>query len=254
MRILERGFTILLFLVVSVPLIADEPSKQPWLKYWREATVALGRVVEIRNVLPDGTVSQRESFTVVGTGVLLTLPEDESKTPWLVTAKHVFFDPEKNWDPEVIHLRFAWFDNKPLDEYFGIEIRLKENNERLWFEHPTNTVDLATIPLRIKSTVAEREAVPSVPLDNFVTTEDVYEGASVFILGYPTAVGPQFLTRSLLRSGVIAWTSPENPAQELIIIDAQMFATSQKPPTGDMPLWTSLRWPKPAARSSNAAR
>jgi len=216
--------------------MAEEATPQrAWLEYWREATVALGTTTKANIVLPDGNESERDIFGVIGTGVIFGLPEDQSKTPWLVTARHVFHDPTRGWDPESIRLRFAWFEDRPVEDYLGIAIPLKYKGKHLWTAHPMPSVDLAAIPLRIPKEAAEREGIAFVPLGNFATPDDIYEGASVTILGYPAAVGPAFWTRSVVRSGVIAWVNPTNPAGEQLLIDSMVFPGNSGGPVFRIP-------------------
>ena len=216
-------------------MAGEAPPQPTWLQYWREATVALGTVKKAKIVLPDEKVSERDVFGIVGTGVIFGLSEDESKTPWLVTAKHVFCDPTIGWEPEVIQLRFAWFEDRPVEGYLGIPIRLKDKGKRLWTPHPTASVDLAAIPLRIAKDVAGRESVPFVPLGNFASADDIYEGAPVIVLGYPGAVGPTFWTRAVVRSGIIAWVNPKNPAGEQLVIDSMIFPGNSGGPAFKIP-------------------
>jgi hypothetical protein len=91
---------------------AEEQKKKEWLSTLRNATVALGIIKEAKVSIPDGTITQKKVFAIVGTGVLLGLPDDPSRTPYLVTAKHVLHipnkkNPEKSWDPANIQLRFS---------------------------------------------------------------------------------------------------------------------------------------------------
>jgi len=216
-------------------MAGQAPPQPTWLDPWREATVALGVVKKAKIKSPDGKESEREIFAVIGTGVIFGSPEEQSRTPLLVTAKHVFFDPKEGWDPELIRLRFAWFEDRPVEDYLGIPIRLKEKGRHLWTPHPNPSVDLATIPLLITRDVAGRDSVSPVPVTHFVGAADIYEGAHVIVLGYPGAIGPAFWTRALVRSGVIAWVNPKNPAGEQIIIDSLVFPGNSGGPVFRLP-------------------
>ena len=70
--------------------------------------------------------------------------------------------------------------------------------------YPDESVDLAAIPLRISTKDAGRESAPGVVLEQFASAEDIFEGASVIVLGFPGALTPipQFvITSSDLRLG-----------------------------------------------------
>jgi hypothetical protein len=201
--------------------MGDEATKGSWIDSWRNATVALGK---IEKVPFPGPADQPENiFVVVGTGVIMGLPGQKTGTPWLVTAKHVFSDPENNWNPDNIQVRFAWFENKGIQEHLGVRLNLKDGGKPLWIADPDPHVDLAAIALKVSKADAERESVSGITVENFVSPDDLYEGARVMAFGYPGAVGPAFWTRALLRSGAIAWVHPVRPAEEPVLIDAMIY-------------------------------
>lgn len=207
---------------LEVTMAEDAPTKS-WIDSWREATVALGRIEKVKLLDPDGKEVEKQLFVVVGTGVIFGLPGEKSGTPWLVTAKHVFVNPSEKWDPDALQLRFAWFEQRAIDEYLGIQLKLKEAGKPLWIADKDPNVDLAAIPLTIHKSEAGRETVFAISTDNFVAPGDIYEGARVSVFGYPGAVGPAFWTRALLRSGAIAWVHPSKPAEEPLLIDAMIY-------------------------------
>jgi hypothetical protein len=145
------------FLVCGVAATGDaaDPS---WLDPWRQATVALGTVKKAK-MTRQGKESVTDVFVVVGTGVLFGTAD--KKPPLLVTAKHVFSDPSKNWNPESLRLRFAWFEDRAVEDYLGIEIALRKDGKPLWTGHPT--ADLAGMALVVSKTAAGRDTVEPVP-------------------------------------------------------------------------------------------
>jgi hypothetical protein len=163
----------LVLLVVLRLILAPicEAQQQPqaekklgWVDAWREATVAIGRIAKADVTGPNGIIIKKEVFIPVGTGLIAALPNDTSGIPWLMTAKHVFYEPSENWDPDSIQLRFSWFDGKPVDEYLGVTVALKKSGQRLWITHPSEEVDLACIQLRLSSKDIGRENVSAVQL------------------------------------------------------------------------------------------
>lgn len=228
---------ILLLIALSTALeaTAQKPKEKSWLDTWREATVALVGPGKTRTIAPNGTIIERDSLVIRGTGVILGLPGDATKIPWLVTAKHVFFNPQIGWDPDSLYIRFSWFESRPLTDYPGIRIILKEGSRHLWISHPDPSVDLVAIPLRISKSEAGKDEASVIPLGNFAEPGDVFEGAPVLILGYPAAVGAEFLTRALVRSGIIAWVNPEDPVKSPILIDANLFPGNSGGPAFSLP-------------------
>jgi hypothetical protein len=54
-------------------------------------------------------------------------------------------------------------------------------------------------------------------------SNDTYDGADVFILGFPGLVGDQYQQRALMRSGIIAWTDSAQPTNFEFLVDARIF-------------------------------
>jgi Trypsin-like peptidase domain len=203
-----------------------------WLDYWREATVAVG-VVKKAKVVSQGKPSLRDIFGVVGTGVIVGA---HGQLPLLLTAKHVLYDPKENWDPETIRIRFAWFDDRPVEDYLGVEIPLKKDGKRVWVGHPT--ADLAVISLAVTAQEAGRDTVKHVPVEYFASSDDIYEGAPVVVLGYPGAIGDGFWTRAVVRGGVVAWVSPHSPAGDHLLVDSLLFPANSGGPVFRVPSGT----------------
>jgi hypothetical protein len=202
---LTAAAPVLAALLLPPVALTQKTERLPsWIDAWREATVAIGRLKSPESKQTGSTVSKNEIFDVIGTGVVFGLPllSDPTKTPWLVTARHVLFDPQKGWDPERVHIRFSWFEEKPITEYHGIPVVLKRAGRRLWHPHPAG--DLACLPLPIRINEAGREEVPAVPFQSFASEEDIFQGAAVLTLGYPKAVGSEFLSRAIVRQGIIS--------------------------------------------------
>lgn len=202
-----------------------------WLQGWRDATVAIGRVREGKR--PDGTVIKY--FHVVGTGVLFGVPGDAARRVWLVTAKHVFSNPKEKWEPEALRLRFAWFADRPVNEYFGVEIALRRDEQRLWYSHPDPGVDLACIPLAISKEDAGRPEVAGVGFADIAKSEELFQGAQIMVLGYPEAVGGDFWNDAVVRQGVVAWLDRRNDVNGRVLIDADVFPGNSGGPVFRVP-------------------
>lgn len=212
---------------------AQQPARL-WTDLVRDATVAIG-VPRNAKITTGGKVAEKKVFAPIGTGAIFGLPEDQSGTPWLVTAKHVFFEPDSKWDPDVVRLRFAWSDKQSVEDYLGVEIPLKTKGRRLWTPHPDPSVDLAAIPLNLPVESVGRQSAQVIPLGNFAAPDDVFEGAAVLVFGYPGAVGPSFWTRALVRSGTIAWVDPKSPTESPLLIDAMVFPGNSGGPVFRVP-------------------
>lgn len=179
-----RGAVLVSAVILPSLSLAEQPQPN-WLQYWRDATVAIGKIEQAKVGLPNGKQVEKKVFVVLGTGVLFGLPGATTGVPWLVTARHLFADPDQKWDPETVQIRFSWFEQQPVDEYVGITLKLKANGKPLWMSHSGRDVDLAAIPVLIDASQVGRKTVGSVPIENFATADDLFEGAAVLVFGYP---------------------------------------------------------------------
>ncbi len=220
-------------------------SQGDWLQGWREATVAIG-VIDKANAKDArtgkfmidrwGDTVRISYFRVIGTGVLCQLPDTSVKTPLLLTAKHVFIDKQKRWEPAAIQIRFAWFADRSVSEYLGITVNLRTaKGSPLWFEHPDTSVDLAAIPLMIPKADAGRDSVAPVRIEHFADENRAYEGASILLLGYPGAVGLNYWTRPVVRHGVVAFVDPYHFDRRPILVDAMIYPGNSGGPVFTVP-------------------
>ncbi len=233
---------VLLFLVLYAQ---NSYSQNDWLSGWREATVSIGIVDSaiVKNpntgkliIKANGDTLKCAFFKVIGTGLICASPDTNKKIPFLLTAKHIFYDSAKCWFPSSVRFRFSWFSDKSVIEYLGIEIKLKNtNNEILWFPHPDNSVDLSIIPLIISKQAAGKESIIPVRIENFASTNEVFEGANILLFGYPGAVGPRYWTKPIIRSGVIAYVDMNKFGKVPILINAMVFPGNSGGPVFTVP-------------------
>ncbi len=232
-----RRLTLILLvflLAAGTSVMAQDQPKKSWIEAVKDATVAIGTIRTALVKTPKGE-EEKTIFAIVGTGVVMVAPGQKEGLPWLVTARHVLYDPARNWDPDSVQIRFNWFDQKPVDEYMGITIKLKENNKHLWLTHQDASVDLVALPLVISIKDAGRPSATSVPNQTYATATDLYEGASILAFGYPGAVGPAYWTRAVIRTGIVAWISPEKPLSSTFLIDSLVFPGNSGGPVFKVP-------------------
>lgn len=220
-------------------------AQDDWLQGWRNATVAIGVIDSAKAkdkktgkyiLKANGDTSRISYFRVIGTGVICGNPDSLVKTPILLTAKHVFYSKEKNWDPAVVQIRFSWFSDKSVTEYLGVSFALKnKRGKNLWFSHPDESVDLAAIPLIISIEDAGRSSVATVNVNIFADKNEVFEGASVLLYGYPGAVGVDYWTKPVMRHGVIAYVNPSQFGKQPILIDAMIYPGNSGGPVFTVP-------------------
>jgi Trypsin-like peptidase domain len=197
---------------VKMSGLAKSPQGGYWLDKWREATISLGRVETDRNGRPF--------YRVIGTGFIAT----DSHKLFIVTAKHVFFDPERNWHPDTLNVRFAWEEGRSVYSDLGLPLPLVRATADLWTS-PQDASDIAAIPMPETFAQAANPEThqfrPAWPSD-MASPDDIYEGNSVIVLGYPGIVGNEYLVRAVSRSGIIAWVDPNPDAHGIFMVDANL--------------------------------
>ena len=190
----------------NAPAAAPVPNTAPdILDHWRRATVSLGQVVEIAGV---------KTFITLGSGVLVADPHHAA----LLTAKHMVLDPETGTYPTQISMRLP--KTKPSTEIdLGVVVPLVVNGINRW-KTTTDPSDLALIALPDLSRYKNLHAVG---LQDFGNSDDIFQGASVIVLGYPGILGETYQTAPIARGGIIAWTDPDDPMNRPFLVDANIF-------------------------------
>ena len=204
------------------------PAPQPWTDHFRKATVCLGRVI---------TIGTKRSFSVVGTGVLVT---SQSRKVYLVTAKHMFDDPSQAWHPSELRIRFAIQENKTFTQDLGWPIILTDSSGgNLWSALPDGS-DIAAIPIPATFSPIVTDEIG---FQDFATSNDVFDGGGVFVFGYPMAAQiltrPDGLVRAVTRSGIIAWTDPNGPMDNPLLLDSNVMPGNSGGPAFRVPIGTN---------------
>jgi hypothetical protein len=205
------------------PAPAQPPISRPWLDHGRLATWSVGRVATDEN-------SHRQFFEAIGTGVVIAI---DAHTGYFVTAKHVFYDPELNWHPSEVRLRFAWQEDKSVFNELGVVLTLRDAAGKDLWKSLDDGSDLAAIvpPSDLKTEIAE-----AISLNDFAQDADLYQGASAIVLGYPGVVGKEYLIRAIVRQGIVAWTNPAEPLKNVFLVDANLFPGNSGSPVFRLPV------------------
>ncbi len=206
-----------------------------WIDRWRAATVAIGLVQEGTVRSAAGRVSTKKFFAVAGTGVLFSLEGSRDRITWLVTAKHVFFDPAGNWRPSTLSMLFSRSSRGRMAQEVKIPLQLRRAGRRCWFPHPNAAVDLACLPLPRKMRPPRPAGLPSIAWEDIAKTADLYEGVPVAVLGYPAALDSPDSARTIVRQGIVSWVSPTRPGSQVFLIDSHVFPGNSGGPVFRLP-------------------
>lgn len=220
-------FTIITLLVFN-RCFSQSDSAKSWIDILSRSTISFGidTIVDFRE--NNGSIVKKRVFNIIGTGVIfytkLMKGRDTIVIPTIVTAKHVFYNPDENYYPKSLNIRFKWDDKKPLDKYFGIKIDLLDDkNQRLWIAHPDTSVDLACLAINLDEKVSDGQAVSVLPYNIISSLENSFEAQEIFALGFPGIGGLNYATKPIVRRGVISWISPINPDNTPFLIDCNVF-------------------------------
>lgn len=204
---------------------------ESWINIYQETIVALGHVEKIKD---PTSKKDKEIFKVIGTGMLFYVNVNNQIIPCLITAKHIFEDPQIKWFPKTLRLRHFNFNTLPLDSYLGVEMKLKEAEKKLWFDHDNSNVDLVCLPM--PNLEAQLGIDLSLfPWNSIATIDDYYEGAEILIFGFPGIVESNYHTKALVRKGIVSWIDILNPEENTILIDANIYPGNSGGPVILMP-------------------
>lgn len=173
----------------------------------RRSTVSLG----LRQIGGDG----KQHFVTVGSAVIVAV---DGFHACLLTAKHVFSDPDKGFFPTMLFVRIPQSEPRAEDD-LGVLVPLVANGVTLW--HGADDADLAVVALPNLSGYGDRHGIA---VSDFGTENDLYQGASVVVLGYPELLGPDYQTTPIARGGIVAWTNPDGPLDHTFLVDANVFS------------------------------
>jgi hypothetical protein len=196
----------------QAPQSSTGPGAGLWSDGPRRATLALGQVAKDQ--------AGKSRFV---TGAAAVLLKDANNRVFIATALHVFDNPTEHWAPDSLQVR-GWKDEKKSGyEDFGSTLQLRSNGRPLFTA--SAKFDLAVIP-------ATQEILQRIADDNHIATvygpdwiggaNDIYDGADLFILGFPALVGTPYQQRALMRSGTIAWSDSSHPIDEEFFVDARI--------------------------------
>jgi hypothetical protein len=219
-----------LFIVLSIFKVAS----QNLINSLRQKTVCLGMVDSFKDQHKTQTY-----FSPVGTGILMSIKtKSGDRYACIITAKHVVESKSLNWFPQTMQVRFSEDEISPFNKNLGMKIDLVKNNKLLWFSHPDSTVDLACIPLLDFYTLNNMDTghIFHILNDNDVgINSDIYDGAEIFVLGYPGFAGFDILVKSILRQGIISWTNPIKPEENTFLIDCNIYPGNSGGPVFTVP-------------------
>ncbi|AYY97090.1 serine protease [Burkholderia multivorans] len=175
----------------------------------RRATVSIGKVID---------AGKGPQFATMGSGVIVALDRHHGV---IITAKHVVYEPTQGNVPDVVSIRVPRGTDVVAND-LGVPVPLVVNGKNLWQSLPDGS-DLAAIPLTPALAKYVGKAIQAIPLDIFAGPDDLYLGASIFVLGYPAILGEDYLTTPIARAGIVSWIDPTGPLDKRFLIDANVF-------------------------------
>lgn len=192
-----------------------------WTAHCRDSTISFGVVL---------TEGERKVFQVIGTGVIVAVNE---KKGYIVTAKHVFDNPAQAWHPAELRVRYAWQDKYSVSDLLGDTLVLRDSKGANLWSALSDDSDLAII--QVPSSF-QRRPLDGIGIAEFGNADDLFDGATVFIYGFPEMVGNERLVRAVTRGGIVAWTDPSGPLDHPFLVDANVMPGNSGGPVFKVPI------------------
>ncbi len=185
----------------------------------RRSTVSIGLHAK------EGEVTH---FVTVGSAVIVSLDGGHN---CLLSAKHVFSNPEIGYTPTQVFVRLPK-DEPQAKEDLGLPLTLYgPRGDPLWMG-AADGADLAVSPM--PNTLGAKD-VHSIPITDFGDADDLFQGSTVVVLGYAELLGPDYQTTPIARNGIVAWTNPEGPLDHTFLVDANVFSGNSGGPVFHLP-------------------
>ena len=188
-------------------------SSGSWSDIPRRATISLGLIQKDQ--------SGAERFATGGAGILI---RDSNDQIYIATALHMFENKTENWAPEYLNVR-GWKDeNKSRYQDFGSKLLLRSEGKPLYIASLKFDLALIKVNEEIENRVADnKDQLYTLKVSDIGSDEDIFDGADVFILGFPGLIGDEFQQRAFMRFGIVAWTDSAGPAERNFLVDARIF-------------------------------
>jgi hypothetical protein len=188
-----------------------------WSDPVRRATVAVGTLQKDEKGV--------DRFTTGGAAIII---RDSRNRCFIATALHVFYnpsrDPSKNWVPESLQVR-GWRDEqKSRYSDFGSTLPVRRQQKPLYLA--STKFDLAIVPATqeiLNRLLDDDHKLTTFDPTTVADNGETYDGADVFILGFPGLVGEEYQQRALMRAGIIAWTDSSDPSAHEFLVDSRIF-------------------------------
>jgi len=192
--------------------------EKSWIELLQKFTISLGDT-QTDTIVEKGVKRAVPYYNILGTGVPFYVKYNDRVIPVIVTAKHVLKN-NANKFLDSIRVRLSSRDDESVYEYLGVQIPLKFEKEVTYFEHPDSTIDLACFPILTQS--HDLDSIVLVTYKYFPDDYQIFEGADIYVLGYPGSVGKTYWTRALLRKAIISWV-PKKMDNKKFLIDCNVF-------------------------------
>lgn len=192
--------------------------EKSWIELLQKFTISIGNT-QIDTIVENGIKRAVPYYNILGTGVPFYVKYKNEVIPVIVTAKHVLKN-NSNKFLDSIRVRLSSHDDESVYDYLGVSIPLKFENEVTCFEHPDSTIDLVCFPILSQS--HGLDSIVLVTYKYFPDDYQIFEGAEIYVLGYPGSVGKTYWTRALLRKAIISWV-PKKLDTKKFLIDCNVF-------------------------------
>jgi Trypsin-like peptidase domain len=199
--------TLIFFLVTSYAALGQDvpnappppPPTQPFMTRLKETVVVIKLECQ----------SGQKSYRVSGTGFFVQVESEKQgyAAPYLVTNRHVAecWNQRRPMNVKSVSIRFNLLDGSSKTEV------LNAKGNAAWVLPPNESIDLAVLPLGLKS---DRAAWLSIPESDFATEEmfsrgKIHEGQSIIFTGFFPKIEGVKKAQPIIREGIISSLADE---------------------------------------------
>lgn len=201
----------------------------PEIELWQQATVSIGNLGQKTY---DG--KSHKYYKVLGTGMIAYVKYKKEIIPVIITAKHVIQNKKRQY-LDTIRVRFSWENERSVYNHLGYRIVLKKDSLVNYVTLPDSSIDLACIPMMLIDSVRNWEKGKIIPYSKFAADTDYFEGRDIYTLGYPEGIGVEYLTKGLLRKGIISWLPDSAVERRKFLIDCNVYPGNSGGPVFSFP-------------------
>lgn len=219
---LKKYYIVFIMLFFLSNYSFSQITRDPLIEHFQNATISLG-IIDSTFIINNGGIDYTKKipyYRILGTGVIFYVNTKKGSAYVVVTAKHVVSDIGQSNE---LRYRSSKDDSKSIYDFLGYPLTTIYNGRNLIYSPSDTNIDLACFLFHSRDSLGNFTDITPVIYRMVADSSSYFEGAEVYTLGYPGAVGLDYWTRALVRAGIIAWIPSKNIESKKFLIDCNIF-------------------------------